>query len=298
MKNGLLRRRAARQEGIVAVWQLRGDGLTRAAVRHQVRGLRELHDGVYVTGDAPVTRRQHWWAAALTAPGRVVSHASAGAAHGFRPWVGPFEVVTGVGTGGPRRLPALLICRSATLPGNTTELHGLPITTAERALADLAGGLDDRGVGRCVREALRLRVTTCARIQAMLVRAAPRNRPASLAALASRYARLPIARARSDAEAHALELIDAAGHPIPRLNAVIAGEEADLSWPAWRHIVELDGPDFHQFPDLDLAKQAAWERAGWTVMRLPTDDVYDHPERLLAAAEPRSRARSVLRVSS
>ena len=278
------------------MWQLRAAGLSRGAVRHQMRGLREIHDGVYVTGDAPLTRRQLWWAGALTAPGRVVSHASAGAAYGFRPWVGSFEVVTGEGTGGPRRLPSLLVCHSATLAGNTTMLDGLPITTAERALADLARGISEDALARCVREALRLRVTTCARIQAMIVRAAPRNRPSALAVLANRYARLPIARARSDAEAHALELFDAAGCVIPDVNKRIAGEEADFSWRERRHILELDGPDFHQFPDVDLAKQAVWERAGWTVARLPTDDVYDRPHLLLASAEP-PNGRSVLRVS-
>ena len=296
MKDGLIRRRAASQDGVFSVWQLRADGMSRSAVRHQLRGLREVHDGVYVTGDAPVTRRQLWWAAALTAPGRVASHATAGAAYGFRPWSGSFEVVTGAGTGGPRRLPSLLVCHSATLMGNTTTLDGLPITTAERALADLARGITDDELARCVREALRLRVTTCARIQAMTVRSAPRNRPSALAVLANRYARLPIARARSDAEAHALEVFDAAGFLIPEVNRRIAGREADFSWPRRRHILELDGPDFHQFPDVDLAKQAAWERAGWTVARLPTDDVYDRPHLLLAAAEPPS-GRSVLRVS-
>ncbi|MDP9347145.1 MAG: DUF559 domain-containing protein [Actinomycetota bacterium] len=276
-----LRRRAARQEGVVA-----SDGMTWAGVRHQVRHLRELHDGVYVTGDAPITQRQRWWAAAATAPGRFVSHASAGAAFGFRPWAGAFETVTGAGTGGPRRFRSVLVCHSTTLHGNTTTLHGVPITTAERALADLARSLNDAAYDRCVREALRLRVTTCARIQVMLARAAGSNRPRRLRLLAARYARLPIARARSDAEAHALELLDAAGFPTPLVNSTIAGHKPDLAWPRVRHIVELDGPDFHQFPDVDLARQAAWERAGWTVARLPTDDVYDNPQRLLAATEP------------
>ncbi len=280
--NDVLGRLAARQEGVVAVWQLRGAGLSRSAVDHQVRGLPELQHGVHLTGHAPPTRRQQMLAAALTAPSRFVSHASAGAAYGFRPWTGAFEAVTGPGSGGPQRLPSLLVCRSTTLAGNTTELQGLPITTAQRALADLAPGLDDDGLARAVREALRLRVTTCARIQAMLALAAPRNRPARLGALASRYARLPIARARSDAEAYAAALIDAAGRTVPELNVRIAGHRADLSRRNARHIVELDGPDFHQFPDHDLAIQRRWECAGWTVDRLPTGDVYDRPRRLLA----------------
>jgi hypothetical protein len=281
-----LRRRAERQCGVVATWQLVEDGLSWAAVRHRTRGLREIHDGVHVTGDAPMTRRQVWWAAALTAPGRVVSHASAGAAYGFRPWTGAFEVVTRAGTGGPRRFGSLLICNSTTLTGNTTTLDGLPITTAERALADLARGLDDGALARSVREALRLRVTGCARIQVMLARASGPNRPRRLRLLANRYARLPIARARSDPEAHALELLAAAGFPTPEVNVVVASHRPDLAWRPARHIIELDGPDFHQFPDADLEKQVAWERAGWAVARVSTDDVYKFPERLLAAAQP------------
>jgi hypothetical protein len=275
---------AARQDSTVAAWQLRSAGVTRAAVRHRTAGLRELQPGVFLTGHAPVTRRQRMWAAALTAPGRFISHASAGDAYGFRPWTGAFEVVTEPGSGGPRRYPSVLVCRSITLDGNTTQLDGLPITTAARALAELAPDLNDHDLDRAMREALRLRVTTCARIQAMLVTAAPRNRPKRLAALAARYARLPIADALSDAEAHAVAFLAAAGRPIPALNARIAGHRADLSWEHVRHIVELDGPDFHQFPDHDLAIQAKWEAAGWTVDRLPTGDAYDRPDRLLAIA--------------
>ena len=130
-----------------------------------------------------------------------------------------------------------LVCRSSTLSGNTSELHGLPITTAERALADLASGLNDRDLDRATREALRLRVTTCARIHAMLAEAAPRNRPR---ALASTYARLPIADARSDAEAY----------------AVAVGATSSTSSSSTAR----------------------------TVHRLPTDDAYDRPTRLLAIA--------------
>src|SRR6478609_5016390 len=101
----VLRELAARQDDVVAVWQLRRRGLTRSAADHQVRGLPELQDGVHLTGHAPPIRRQRMWAAALTAPDRFVSHASAGDAYGFRPWAGAFEVVTGVGSGGPRRFP-------------------------------------------------------------------------------------------------------------------------------------------------------------------------------------------------
>lgn len=101
----------------------------------------------------------------MSAPGRFLSHASAAAANGFRQWSGAFGVVTSAGSGGPRRRGSLLVCRATTLEGNTSTLNGLPITTVERVVADLAPSLDDRRLARCTREALRLRVTTCAHIR-------------------------------------------------------------------------------------------------------------------------------------
>jgi hypothetical protein len=47
----------------------------------------------------------------------------------------------------------------------------------------------------------------------------------------SRYARQLLHRCRSDAEAFALQVLDDAGIALPKVNAIVAGEEADLSWP-------------------------------------------------------------------
>jgi very-short-patch-repair endonuclease len=100
---------------------------------------------------------------------------------------------------------------------------------------------------------------------------------------------LPLHRARSDAEALALTLVHEAGRPVPQLNVRVAGEEADLVWAAQRLIVELDGPQFHLDATEDRRKQRAWEAADWTVLRLPTEDVYLRPERLLALAPAAER---------
>src|SRR3954447_17228526 len=106
----VLRRLAAPQEGCVASWQPGRAHWSWDAIRHRTRGLRRLHDGVFLTGDAPVTRLQRWWAAILTAPGSVLAFASAGAAYGMRPWESRFEVIVRHGSGGPRRQGALLVC--------------------------------------------------------------------------------------------------------------------------------------------------------------------------------------------
>lgn len=233
---------------------------------------------------APLTRRQLWRAATLTSPCSVLSHASAGACFGFRPFEGPFETITRPGSGGPKRFGGVLICRSSLLDGDTTHHHGIPITTAARTLVDMAPHLDDRALGKAFREALRLKATTAKRIKATLARHRHRRRSAALSALATRYAKLEYARTRSDAESYALELLHDAGVEPPRVNLKVAGEEADLTWPARRLIVEIDGPQFHRYPDEDARRERIWDDAGYVVRRISSDAVFAQPARLIALA--------------
>ena len=78
-----------------------------------------------------------------------------------------------------------------------------------------------------------------------------------------------------------MEILRDAGRPLPRLNVRLAGEEADLSWSRRRLIIEIDGGPFHLDAGEDARKQQAWEAAGWEVRRIPADDVYERPQRLL-----------------
>ena len=281
-----LRQIAARQEGCAASWQLREAGWSWDAIRYRTRDLRRLHDGVFVTGDAPVTRLQRWWAATLTAPGSVLGFASAGAAYEMRPWEGTFEVIVRNGAGGPRRQGTLLVCRTRHL--HATTLHGLPITTAERTLADLWPRLDAKDQAKTLRNALRLKRLTIPSLAAHLTTASARQRPQSLTSQLKRYQQLKLHRCRSDAEALAVVTLADAGTPPQNINVRIAGEEADLSWPDHRLILEIDGGSFHQDKLADARKTAAWHAAGWHVERVPASDVYDDPDRLIRAARPDS----------
>jgi hypothetical protein len=107
-----------------------------------------------------------------------------------------------------------------------------------------------------------------------------------LRSLATRYATLPYARTRSDPEGRALEVLHDAGLPPPLVNTKVAGREADLVWIEPRLIVEVDGPQFHQFRDEDARKERRWRAAGYTVRRIPSDAVYDAPADLIAMASP------------
>jgi very-short-patch-repair endonuclease/predicted transcriptional regulator of viral defense system len=277
---------AGRQHRCVARRQLHALGYGDGAIAHRVAGGRliRLFEGVYAVAPDPADDRTRWMAATLTAPGSFLSHASAATAWGLRSFKPPFETVTRAGDGGPEQKERLLVCRSKALAGHVTTLEGIPITTAERTIIDLAPHLAGRALARAVRDAVRLKTTTPSDLFVSLARHRGRRGTRRMHAAVSRYAGLPLHRTRSDAEALALELLRDAGRPPAENNERIAGEEADLIWPAWRLIVELDGPQFHLDASEDLRKQHAWESEGWTVRRLPTDDVYLHPERLLALA--------------
>jgi very-short-patch-repair endonuclease len=281
-----LRELARRQEDLVAAWQLIAAGWSWRMVRHWVtkQGWHRVHQGVYAVNQAPLTRRRLWIAATLTSPGSVLSHASAGACFGFRPFEGSFEIITRPGSGGPKRLGGVLVCRSTRLDGDTTRHQGIPITSAARALLDLDPQLNRKAMRKAFREALRLNATTRDKLKATLAHHPARRGSHFLSALVTRYATLPYERTRSDAEARALELLHDAKIDPPQVNVKIAGEEADLVWPDRRLIVEIDGPQFHSFPDEDARKQRLWEDAGFIVRRIPSDAVFDEPARHLALA--------------
>jgi very-short-patch-repair endonuclease len=281
-----LRELAARQADVVAGWQLLTAGWTPRMVDGQrVRhGWRVIHRGVYALTQAPLTRRQLWMAATLTSPGSVLSHASAGACFRFRPFEGSFETITRPGSGGPRRMGGVLVLRSETLDGDTTRHDGIPITTAARALLDLGTHLNRKAMRKAFREALRLKATTIDNVKATLARHPHRAGTTFLGALVTRYVQLPYERTRSDAESRALEILHDANIDPPKVNIKVAREEADLVWPDRKLIIEIDGPQYHQFPDEDARKQRIWEGAGFTVRRIPSERVFDEPGRLIALA--------------
>jgi hypothetical protein len=262
-------------------------GLSEDAIEYRVRTGRlvMVEEGVFAV--APVLDHDEWgrWmAATLTAPGSVLSHTSAAAAYGIWSLPRELEIVTRPGNGGPRRHGGVLVHRSSTLDGDRAVVRGIPITSVSRTLLDLARQVSDRALARAVREAVRLKLSTLQALGDDLGGYRGRRGSRRLAASIARYAGLPIERARSGAEVRALELLRGAGRPLPNLNVRIAGEEADLSWPEARLVIEIDGGPFHLDVGEDARKHACWATAGWSVARLPAADVYERPERLLALA--------------
>ena len=166
----------------------------------------------------------------------------------------------------------------------TTIHQGIPITVPARTVIDRAPQLPKVGVERLVREALRSKLLTVPQLQVAIEAHPGRRGTAYLRTFAALLAGRQIERAKSDPEAYALQILAAAGVPPPRVNRTVAGGEADFWWPELGLIIEIDGPNWHQFFDEDAAKQARWEAAGLCVNRISSDDVYRRPGKLLALA--------------
>lgn len=296
---------------MISVWQMLVDKLSPAAIRHATAPWRELFDGVYLSGHAWPTDHQRLIGAALTTPNAWVDRWSAAWFYGLRDHdTGPVTIAR-AGTGGERKLASrfpstddpdprfgLSVRRSLVLPADDcTAKEAIPVLSGARTVLDLMPQLriPDRRA-RLVRDALRLQVATPAELHAITRAHKGRRGVGELRGLLDRYARLPATRAKSDAELLAASILEEAGFPRPYLNVLVAGEEGDLVFPGWHHIVELDSHGYHPFPEVDERKQRIWEAAGWTVGRVPTDAVHDAPAILLAEAiPPKLRGTAVVR---
>ena len=278
-----------RQRDLVAAWQLVRAGWTVAMIEQHARDQcwRRIHSGVYALTQAPLTIEQRRMAATLTAPNSFLCRFSAGAHYGIWSFDAAYETIVRPGSRGRNRSDGVLVRYSQTLDDDDVgTYHGIPITSSERTLIDLAAHADP---ARALREARRLKLTTPYLLAVSLEKHRTRRGTNRLKRLNDLYSGLPDSRCRSNAEAKALEVLHDAGADPPRVNERFAGEEADLTWPDRMRIVEIDGPQFHQITAEDARKQAIWERAGFTVERIGSDDVYDRPALLVRLSTGRSR---------
>jgi hypothetical protein len=279
MEHVRLRRLLAEQDNLVAGWQLAAIDWNHAMIDHRVanHGWRAIHRGVWTPQPNPLTERQRWRAATLTAPRTWLNAFSAANFYEFH-WSNlGYETVVRSGNAGKRKYRGLLVAHSATLDGHVDINSGIPIVSPERALIEIAASLEQRRLRRAFRESIRVRTTTAEGISKAL---AGQRGSGVLTALCDRYGELPYHRCNSDAESRALEVFADAHIPIPLVNVPFRGPRPDFRWH--RLIIEIDSKEFHQFPDVDASYQAKWEAGGALVKRFPAGQVYTHPERLVA----------------
>ena len=274
---------AGRQHGCVSVAQLLDAGLTRRAVEHRLeRGwLLRMHRGVYLVGplESPLARCMA--AVLAVGPDAAVSHGSAAAVRGVRRADGAVDVM--VARSGPRSRPGIRVHHTADLPPEDVTHHrGLPVTSIERTLLDLATTLTPHDLERAVEQAQISGLTTHAKLVDSLTRRRPSRGVAALRAAMRHEPQLT----RSEAERRFLRLVREARLPEPAVNTRVGGYEVDFLWPSRRLIVEIDGYGYHSSRaafERDRARDVELQGRGYRILRFTPRRVADEPVAVIAA---------------
>jgi hypothetical protein len=221
---------AARRHGHVTRLQLLDLGLGSGAITYRIATgeLVPVHAGVYAVGYRRVEPVAGAMAAVLACgDGAILSHDSAAALWGLRPWPRLPEVTTRE----HRRRPGITTHRSTTLERNDRRIRlNVPTVSAGRAIADIALRLSDKQLTRATQEArhdghlkptdLRKLLRRCPRLRQLVD---PTQNPT-----------------KSGFEDILTPWLRKHGLPIPQLNAKINGREVDALYPEQRVILELD----------------------------------------------------------
>jgi very-short-patch-repair endonuclease len=281
-------RLAERQGGIVSHAQLRGLGLSRAAIHRRVQTgrLHPRYRGVYAVGHGRVGPEGLLWAAVLACgPGAVVSHLSAAAAWDLLPSATRTVDVT-VGLGGRTPPRGIRLHRTRVLADDeVTTLRGLPITTPARTLVDLAATrVPAKRLAAALDRADLIHHLDFAELRELLARHRGRRGTRLLNAQLERY-RAPI-DVRSELERLVYELCDDHGLPRPSENTVIEGRVRDCFWPHCRLVVEADSYAWHRSPsalNADRERDVELTLAGYHVLRFTYEQVTQRPKYVVEA---------------
>ena len=289
---------AARQHGVVSIEDLRACGLSNKAISVRVANgrLHPLHRGAYAVGHANPTR-EGWMLAAVMACGAdaLLSHFSAAALANMIRWEDRYPDVLVLGPTAPQH-PRINGHRTSYLPPeHLTTWRGIPITTAQRTLLDLAGVLTEDRLRRAIRQSQYLGLTTLGSLVKVLNGPGPKRGRKTLAKVIATGA----APTQSELEDTVLDLILRGGFAHPAVNAplYLAGRRIvpDFLWPEARLVIEADGPH-HDYPfdgAADRERQRILEAHGYRVIRITWKQAILHPGKTLRRIRDANAPRGV-----
>jgi very-short-patch-repair endonuclease len=208
--------------------------------------------------------------AATLATGGVLSHRSAGALWGLRPWNGRIEITI---PWKKSQRNGLRLHRAVLAEDEITIEQGIPVTTPARTQLDLAGALQRHQLQQAINEAERLRLD------------GPQpNRHPTKRGTANLRTVAPPTHTKSDLEAAFHTFLNDRRFPTPQTNTFIEGIEVDCAWPASKLVVELDSWEYHRTRhefENDRKRDRRLVAAGWRVIRVTWEDLRE-PGRLAA----------------
>jgi very-short-patch-repair endonuclease len=273
---------AARQHGVVSVGDLLACGLDHDAISVRVANgrLHPMHKGVYAVGHANPTR-DGWFLAAVKACGASAALClwSSAALQNIITWEDRHPDVLVKGASAPQH-ERINGHRTSYLPaGHVTSVRGIPVTTAERTLLDLAAVMAEHRLRRAVRQSQFLKLTTVPSLVAVLHGPGPKRGRKILARILATGA----APTQSELEDAVLDLVLRGGlvHPLVNEPLYLSGRRIvpDLLWPQERLVIEADGPH-HDDPFervADRERQRILEAHGYRVIRVTWAQVVGNP---------------------
>ncbi len=263
-----------RQRGLVRADQLGAIGLSGSAVskREKAGRLFRVHRGIYSLLPPPLSRNQLWLAAVLAGgPEAMLSHEPAAVHQGFMQEGAPAPQIT-VPDGHGRSRPGIVVHRSLVDTRDRRRVRGIPCTSADRTLVDLAPTYGAVELEMLLVAAESLGLIKRGRLAELVAERKGRPGVGRLAGLLDE----PAAIARSWAEVRFVEVCALAGIPRPLLNHPISipGRSrpivVDFAWPGVAMAVELDSQRFHgdwASAVRDRERDQALALAGWACHR-------------------------------
>ena len=279
---------AAVQWGLFSRHQAIGAGATDSLIQRRIRsGLWSVAvPGVFGVPGHPPSFRRSVWAAWLAAPsGAVVSHWSAGNLRRL-PGFPPNRFTLTVPHGSTHRNPVATVFQSVAPPAPEL-VDGLPVSSIERVLCDVARSTGPMKLARLVDEARTAERTSVVRLRREFLRLARSGRDGitTMRTVLDAYEDAP-APPRSELERR-LDAILATIPATARREAPLPGREwsnerVDRLFDAPRRlIVEGDGRRWHtRTADFrrDRARDREALRAGYPTVRYASEELTDDPE--------------------
>lgn len=279
---------AQSQHGLLRRGQALELGGTQAEIewRLQSKRLDQLHPGVYHLDAITPTWNTEVLAGVFAAgPDAAASHRTAGVLYELDAVYGLVIEVTVPFNEEPE--PRQVVVHRTRRPTPVSVVAGIPVTSIERTLLDLAPVIGQRNLYKATRSAVHKNLTTPEKLDQAIRLFGGRGVKGTRAARGA-FRSVADDESESVAEINLAALLDHPGipRPVQQLRVRLFTTEnayPDFAWPDRMRIVEADGFGAHGTPDRfesDLRRQNRLMELGWEIRRFTAKEIREEPDRV------------------
>jgi hypothetical protein len=258
------------------------------------RSCTRVYRNVYQRRDNGLTAADRAVAAWLWSGKRAVVAGNSAAALLGAEWIDPHRTAELISD--RKRPPPLIVTRNETLlPGETTQVAGVPVTSPARTAFDLGRHAGPVSAVIAIDSLAKATALTVDDVGPLI----DAHRGARGVKQLRQVLGLVDAGAESPQETKTRLAIIAAGFSKPQTQIVVRNEwgavlaRIDMGWEQWRVGVEYDGAQHWTDPRIranDIDRTAELERRGWRIIRVSADLLRNRPDILAARIREALRA--------